>query len=40
MLGKEFLLTPDSAYLKRAIAKSHNGRERRCAILAVVFQPY
>jgi len=32
MLGKKFLLTPDSAYRKRPIAKSHNGRERRCAI--------
>ena len=40
MLGKKFLLTPDSAYRKRPIVKSHNGRERRCAISAGVFQPY
>jgi len=40
MLGKKFLLTPDSAYPKTPIAKSHNGKEKRCAISAVVFQPY
>jgi len=34
MLGKKFLLTPDSAYRKSPIAKSHNGREKRCAISA------
>ena len=38
--GKDFLLTPDSAYRKRPIAKSHNSKERQCTILAVVFQPY
>ena len=40
MLGKKLLFTPDSAYGKRPITKSHNGKERRCAILAVVFQLY
>jgi len=40
MLGKKFLLTPDSAYRQRRNAKCHNGKERRCAISALVFQPY
>ena len=40
MPGKKFLLTPDSAYRKWPIAKSQNCKQRRCAISAIVFQPY
>jgi len=40
MLGKKFLLAPDSAYRKRPIANSHNCKESRCAISAMVFQLY
>jgi len=38
--GKEIPPYHGFIVAKRPIATSHNGMERRCAISAIVFQPY